>query len=247
MPVYDRIGAGYNTVRHPDPRLGAVIGAALAGARTVVNIGAGTGAYEPEWAEVTAVDPSDVMLAAHPGARKVRAFAEELPFEDGQFDAAMAVMTIHHWTDFRRGLAEMRRVSRRQVLFLWDPGHDEQLWIVRDYLPELRALDLARCPALDDAAEALGAHTRTAFPIPHDFTDGSQYAYWRRPHAYLDSRVRLASSPFAQTPWETVRPAVARLADDLATGAWQRRYADLLDRESVDYGFRLLTAGEPPA
>ncbi|WP_432277561.1 class I SAM-dependent methyltransferase [Kitasatospora brasiliensis] len=146
LAAYDRIGVGYRQVRRPDPRLHALIGGALGGARTVVNVGAGAGSYEPEGAEVTAVDPSQVMLDQHPGRRKVKASASRLPFADGAFDAAMAVLTVHHWPDLRQGLAELRRVARRRA--------------------------------------------------------------------------------------------------DLASGEWYRRYADLLDRESVDYGYRLVVAGE---
>lgn len=245
-PVYDRIGHGYGTVRRPDPRLAAVLEDALAGARTIVDIGAGTGSYEPAWADVTAVDPSAVMLAQHPGPRKVRAYAEDLPFPDAAFDAAMAVLTVHHWSDWRRGIAEMRRVSRRQVLYTWDPAHDEELWIVRDYLPQIADLDRGRCPTAAELADALGAHTVVEFPIPHDFTDGSQSAFWRRPHTYLDAAVRAASSTFAQLPQAVVDAGIARLAADLADGTWDRRYADLARLDSVDYGYRVLIAGGDP-
>lgn len=245
-PLYDTIGVGYSTHRRPDPRLAAFLAEALAGARTVVDVGAGAGSYEPESAEVTAVDPARVMLDQHPGPehRKVLGSAEELPFADGTFDAAMAVMTVHHWADWRRGTAEMRRVARRQVLYTWDPEHDEDLWIVRDYLPEMGVLDRGRCPRIPDLVDALGAHSVLPFEVPHDFTDGSQAAYWRRPQAFLDPLVRAASSTFRQLPPQVVDAGIARLAADLASGAWERRYADLLDRDSIDLGFRLLVAGE---
>ncbi|AUY52921.1 class I SAM-dependent methyltransferase [Streptomyces sp. CB01881] len=242
--TYDRIGIGYRHVRRPDPRLAALIHQALAGVRTVVNVGAGTGSYEPAGAEVTAVDPSRVMLEQHPGRRKVLAGAEELPFEDGAFDAAMAVMTVHHWPGLHRGLGELRRVSRRQVVFTWDPGHLPGLWLVEEYLPEIRQLEHARFTPLSTVVEALGAHTVVPFAIPHDFTDGFQIAYWRRPESYLDPVIRQASSTFAQLPPSVVEPAIARLRADLASGAWRRRHADLLDQESVDYGYRLLIAGD---
>ncbi|MGW6406245.1 class I SAM-dependent methyltransferase [Streptomyces vinaceus] len=188
--AYDRIGVGYRNVRRPDPRLGALIRQALGGARTVVNVGAGAGSYEPEDAEVTAVDPSQVMLDQHPGPRKVKAGAEELPFADGSFDAAMAVLTVHHWPDPHRGLAELRRVSRRQAVFTWDPEHRPELWVVEEYLPEIRELDHARFLPVAEVAQALDAHTVLPFPIPHDFTDGFQTAHWRRPEAFLDPAVR---------------------------------------------------------
>ncbi|MFI6151464.1 class I SAM-dependent methyltransferase [Kitasatospora sp. NPDC051170] len=241
--TYDRIGTDYSRIRRPDPRLHALIGLALEGARTVVNVGAGAGSYEPEGVEVTAVDPSQIMLDQHPGAVKVRAGAEQLPFPDHSFDAAMAVMTVHHWPDPLGGLAEMRRVARRQVVFTWDPTHRTELWLLGEYLPEIRDLEHARFTPLHTVVDALDAHTVLPFPIPHDFTDGFQIAYWRRPELYLDATIRQASSTFAQLPPSVVEPAIARLREDLASGAWHRRHADLLERESVDYGYRLIVAG----
>jgi SAM-dependent methyltransferase len=242
--IYDRIGTGYKHIRHPDPRLHALIGQALAGARTIVNVGAGAGSYEPADADVTAVDPSQVMLDQHPGIAKVKAGAEDLPFRNGSFDAAMAVMTVHHWQDLHRGLAELHRVSRRQVVVTWDPTHRPRLWLLDEYLPEIRELEHARFTPLSEVTDALDAHTVLPFPIPHDFTDGFQIAYWRRPEFYLDPVARQASSTFAQLPPAVVEPAIARLRADLQSGAWQRRHADLLCQEGVDYGYRLLIAGE---
>lgn len=241
--TYDRIGIGYGQVRQPDPRLAALIQDALAGARTVVNVGAGAGSYEPTHAEVTAVDPSQIMLDQHPGRRKVLAGAEQLPFGDGVFDAAMAVMTVHHWPDLCRGLSEMRRVSRQQAVFTWDPHHRPELWLLEEYLPEIRQLEHARFTPLSEVIEALDAHTVLPFAIPHDFTDGFQIAYWRRPEFFLDPVIRQASSTFAQLPPSVVEPAIARLRADLASGAWQRRHAELLDQDAMDYGYRLVIAG----
>ncbi|MFI0714325.1 class I SAM-dependent methyltransferase [Streptomyces inhibens] len=242
--TYDRIGTGYRLICRPDPRLHSLIGQALEGARTVVNVGAGAGSYEPEGADVTAVDPSDVMLDQHPGVRKVKAGAECLPFPDGSFDAAMAVMTVHHWPDVRRGLGELRRVARRQVVFTWDPAHRPELWLLEEYLPEIRELEYARFTPLSEVVDALDAHTVLTFPIPYDFSDGFQIAYWRRPEFYLDPVVRQASSTFAQLAPSVVEPEMAKLRADLDSGAWRRRHAELLDKESVDYGYRLLIAGE---
>ncbi|MFB6634860.1 class I SAM-dependent methyltransferase [Streptomyces sp. NPDC056362] len=242
--TYDRIGIGYQNVRRTDPRLAALIHQALGGSRTVVNIGAGAGSYEPADMEVTAVDPSQVMLDQHPGSRKFLAGAEDLPFEDGAFDAAMAVMTVQHWPDLRRGLDEMRRVSRRQVLFTFDPYHVPELWLIEEYLPELRQFEQARFTPLSTVVDALEAHTVLPFPIPHDFTDGFQSAYWRRPEHFLDPDIRQANSTFAQMPASVVEPAIERLRADLASGAWHRNHADLLEQDSVDYGYRLLIAGQ---
>jgi SAM-dependent methyltransferase len=244
LPVYDRIGVGYREVRKADPRLAALIGEGLGGARSVVNVGAGTGSYEPEGVDVVAVEPSGVMLQQHPGRRKVRAEAGKLPFLDRQFDAAMAVMTLHHWPDQRRGLGELRRVSRRQAVFTWDPAHEDELWVVTEYFPEIRERERKRFRPVAEVAEIMGAHTVVPFPIPYDCTDGFQSAYWRRPEMFLDPAVRAANSTFAQLPPSVVGPAVERLRADLESGAWHRRHAELLTRDAVDYGYRLLIAGE---
>ncbi|MHB2028596.1 MAG: class I SAM-dependent methyltransferase [Acidimicrobiales bacterium] len=238
--TYDRIGIGYDQIRRPDPRLAAQISGALGNARTVVNVGAGAGSYEPSDAQVVAVEPSPVMLTQHHGAWRVQGAAEALPFGDKVFDAAMAIMTIHHWSDLDAGLAEMRRVAERQVVFTWDKHHDQELWIVSEYLPEIRDMEHARFPTLDAVVEELGGATVWEFPIPHDFTDGYQPAFWRRPEAYLDPTVRAASSTFATLPNHVVEPAMRRLRADLASGAWLRRHENLLNQETVDYGFRLV-------
>ncbi|MGV9244517.1 class I SAM-dependent methyltransferase [Streptomyces sp. NPDC003710] len=193
---------------------------------------------------MTAVDPSQVMLDQHPGTNKMKAAAEALPFADGSFDAAMAIMTVHHWPDLHRGLGELRRVARRQVVFTWDPTHRPELWLLEEYLPEIRELEHARFTPLSEVADALDAHTVLPFPIPHDFTDGFQIAYWRRPEYYLDPVIRQASSTFAQLPPSVVAAAIARLRDDLGSGTWHDRHADLLGEESMDFGYRLLIAGE---
>jgi SAM-dependent methyltransferase len=240
--IYDSIGVGYDQFRRPDPRLAALIGEALGDARTVVNVGAGTGSYEPASARVIAVEPSAVMLAQHRGTTRVQGTAEALPFADKSFDAAMAIMTIHHWADLDTGLAEMRRVAGRQVIFTWDRDHDQVLWVISEYVPEIRALERARFPSLDAVAQALGGATIREFPIPHDFADGYQPAFWRRPEAYLDPAVRAASSTFATLPDCIVEPAMRRLEADLASGAWNRRHQDLLHRDTFDYGYRLIVS-----
>jgi SAM-dependent methyltransferase len=240
--TYDSIGVGYDQFRRPDPRLAALIGEALGDAGTVVNVGAGAGSYEPAAARVVAVEPSAVMLAQHRGTGRVRGTAEALPFPDDSFDAAMAIMTIHHWADLETGLAEMRRVAGHQVIFTWDRDHDQELWIISEYVPEIRALERARFPSLDVVAEALGGATIREFPIPCDFTDGYQPAFWRRPEAYLDPAVRAASSTFATLPDRIVEPAMRRLQADLASGAWNRRHQDLLHRDTFDYGYRLIVS-----
>ena len=241
--VYDRIGVGYAALRRPDPRLATMIHRAIGDAETIVDVGAGTGSYEPRDRAVVAVEPSSVMLAQHRGPRRVQALAEHLPFQDAAFDVAMAVMTVHHWNDLDRGLAELRRVSRRQVVFTWDPEHRPLLWIVADYVPAIGAMETARFASVSRIVSALDAHTVSTFEIPHDFTDGFQAAFWRRPEMYLDPVVHAASSTFASLPPDAVEPGVARLREDLETGHWHRTYGDLLSKERCDYGYRLIVAG----
>jgi SAM-dependent methyltransferase len=241
--LYDRLGAGYSAVRRADPRIAAAIHAALGDAATVVNVGAGTGSYEPADRRLVAIEPSGVMVAQRPpgAAPAILASAEALPLADGSVDAAMAVLSDHHWTDRARGLAEMRRVARRRVvLFQFDPACADAFWLVRDLLPtfarRLRGHDLASLMA------PLGEVELRPVPIPHDCEDGFLAAYWRRPHAYLDPAVRDGISVFRLLPEAEVSAAVARLRADLESGAWHRRNADILDREELDLGYRLVIA-----
>jgi SAM-dependent methyltransferase len=242
--LYDSIGANYTAVRREDPRIAARIRAALGHARTVVNVGAGTGAYEPADLEVVAVEPSETMIAQRPegAAPVVRAYAEELPFKDGSFDAAMGVLTDHHWTDHARGLAEMRRVARRVVLFTWDPATVHDMWIVRDYLPSVADL-IPDGYRLAHTLARLGDARAEPVPIPHDCRDGFFHAYWRRPEAYLDPAVRAGISIFAKLDPAAVQEGVDRLRRDLESGEWERRNADLLDLDEVDAGYRLVVGG----
>jgi SAM-dependent methyltransferase len=241
--VYDQIGLGYSQVRRPDPRLARVISDALGDARTVLDVGAGAGSYEPSDRHVVAVDPSSVMLGQHRGRRRVRAVAESLPFADGSFDAAMAVLTVHHWSDPVVGLREIRRVARRQVVFTWDPAYERELWVVSEYVPEVGVMERGRFLPVAEVAERLGADRVARFEIPFDFRDGYQAAFWRRPEAYLDPQIRAASSTFAVLPRTIVEPAMARLRADLESGVWADRHRDLLDAEAMDYGHRLIVAG----
>lgn len=237
---YDTIGVNYSDLRKPDTRIEMAIVRALGSARTVLNVGAGAGSYEPADRQVTAVEPSVEMIRQR-GASAVpvvRGYAEDLPFGDDSFDASMAILTVHHWTDKEAGLVEMRRVTRDRVVVLtYDPSH-RGFWLA-DYIPELVALDEAQMPRMTDYGAWLGPVEISAVPIPHDCTDGFLCAYWRRPAAYLDPRIRSAMSSF----WAVgdVSDGLKRLASDLDSGAWAQRYADLLDLEDCDFGYRLVT------
>jgi SAM-dependent methyltransferase len=241
--IYDTIGVDYADLRKPDPRIAAQVWAALGDARTVLNVGAGTGSYEPANREVTALEPSLEMIRqrAPDAAPAIEGSAEALPFADGSFDASMAILTIHHWEDQAKGLAEMRRVTRGPVVLLtFDPAHRSN-WLA-DYLPELTTLDDAQMPAMARYEEWLGPVDIEPVMVPHDCSDGFLYAYWQRPQAYLDPRIRSGSSSF----WamEHADEGLARLADDLASGEWARRYGDLLGRDAYDAGYRLVRTRE---
>ncbi len=241
VALYDTLGVGYTRVRGEDPRIAAAIHAALGDARTVVNVGAGAGSYEPRDREVVAVEPSDVMIAQRPpgAAPVVRATAEALPFPDDHFDAAMAVLSDHHWPDRVAGLREMRRVARkRAVIFGFEIEALNDFWLAREYLVTWRPEDRK----LGDVEEHLGLTRTQAVPIPHDCRDGFLGAYWRRPHAYLDPAVRAGISLCRLLPQADVDEAIDRLRADLESGEWERRHADLLDRDALDIGFRLWIA-----
>ncbi|MFH8620051.1 class I SAM-dependent methyltransferase [Streptomyces sp. NPDC017979] len=245
MATYNTLGPTYARTRRPDPRIAARIRAALGDAADVVDVGAGTGSYEPP-GTVLAVEPSRVMIDQRPphSAPAVRAVAERLPVRDGAVDAAMAVLTVHHWTDLAAGVRELRRIARRRVVVLtWDQRvFRERWWLVRDYLPEAAAFDDARAVDVDHLADLLGGARQETVPVPYDCTDGFAAAYWRRPHAYLDPQVRAGISLLAQTGDEVNGPGLARLADDLATGRWHDRYGELLALDAADLGYRLLVA-----
>jgi SAM-dependent methyltransferase len=244
MAIYDTIGATYTSTRRPDPRIAARIHTALGDAETVINIGAGTGSYEPS-RTVLAVEPSAVMIAQRPAgsAPAVQAAAESMPLRDDAADAVMALLTVHHWTDLEAGIAEMRRIARRRVVVLsWDQSVTRESWLLSEYLPEAAAFDDARAIPLDRLAGLLGATKVEPVPIPHDCTDGFAVAYWRRPEAYLDPVVRAGISMLAQTGEEAIAPGLSRLADDLSTGRWHDRHADLLALDETDVGYRLLVA-----
>jgi len=237
---YDIIGNNYAELRKPDPRIARIIERALGPAQTVLNVGAGTGSYEPTGRSLTAVEPSREMIAKRGSAavKAIVASADDLPFDDKSFDAAMAILTIHHWPDKETGLREMRRVTRgRIVLLTFDPSH--RPWLT-DYLPELAALDEAQMPIMPDYERWLGPVRITPVLVPHDCSDGFLYAYWRRPAAYLDAYIRSGSSSF----WAigNAEAGLQNLRRDIETGAWERHYAELLTLDEYDAGYRLVVA-----
>lgn len=245
---YDTIGVSYTATRREDPRIAHMLWEALGDAQTVLNVGAGAGAYEPQDRSVTAVEPSAVMIAQRPpgAAPVVNADAEELPFADASFDVVMAVISDHLWRDRARALSELRRVARRRVvLFNADPGLAERFWLTRDYLPGFVRLIPERYRGsgvwVEEFRAVLGDVGLTIVPIPHDCQDGFYGAYWRRPGMYLDPQVRAGISVFARLPDEEIDRALSRLREDLESGAWHGRYAELLELDSIDLGYRVVT------
>ncbi len=241
-PGYDRIGTVYARHRRPDPRIAAAIDRALGEPSRVLNVGAGTGSYEPPDRAVIAVEPSTVMITQRPpgAAPAVQGVAEHLPFGDQVFDAATAFLTVHHWTDPVAGLSEMSRVARRLVVFTFDAVIHWSYWLLQDYVPEAYALLSTDTLGADDVAEAIGADRIEVVPVPADCTDGFNWAYWCRPHAYLDPDVRACISGLALLDDDLVARRMQRLAADLADGTWDRRHGHLRDLDSIDGGFRLV-------
>lgn len=237
--IYDEIGRGYTGRRMSDPRISAAIQSKLRGARSVLNIGAGTGSYESEDTPVIAVEPSRTMIAQRPenSAPVVQAVAEALPFSTAQFDLALGVLTLHHWQDWKQGLREAARVSGGNVLLLSWLGFRQHFWLT-DYFPEIISLDRGRFPAREDYEDILGLCEVTPLPIPHDCQDGFLCAYWRRPEAYLDPLVRNSISTFSAI--QNPEPALQKLESDIQSGAWSQKYGALLELDACDLGYCLL-------
>ncbi len=238
--IYDRIGEGYHNLRIPDPRIARNILHALGEVETLVNVGAGAGSYEPFDRQVVAVEPSLTMIRQRrPGiAPVVQASAVDLPFRDGAFDAALAVLTVHHWPDRSRGLRELARVARNRIVVLtWDPD-SSSFWLIDDYFPEIGVIDRQILPPLEEFRQVLGPIDVRPLLVPHDCSDGFLGAYWRRPQEYLDPRVRSAISTFSKI--HDVESGLARLRRDLEDGTWRQKYGHLLDQSELDLGYRLI-------
>lgn len=244
MALYDTIGRAYAGFRRPDPRIASALEQALGDVASVINIGAGAGSYEPPGRTVLAVEPSERMIAQRPegAAPCLLGFAEALPVESVSVDAAMAILSVHHWADLERGLGEMRRVARKRVLLLtWAPD-SPPFWLTEEYFPEIAAHDRTIFPGsaalLAVLERIIGPARMTPLPVPHDCMDGFLCAYWRRPEAYLDAEVRGAISSFARIDAEA---GLHRLRADLASGFWAKRNGHLLSLDALDAGYRIVT------
>jgi SAM-dependent methyltransferase len=243
---YAAIGASYARYRRPDPRIAARVSDALGTARTVLNVGAGAGSYEPADRDVTPVEPSASMRAQRPVglAAAIDAVAEDLPFADRSFDAAMTTFSVHQWSDLRAGLREVRRVTRGPVVVLTcDPGLLRTFWL-NEYAPEVIDTEARRYPPVEALADALGPVATTLVPVPLDCTDGFNEAYYGRPEALLDPAARQSCSA-----WSFVSPAVHErfsrdLSRDLADGTWDRRHGHLRTQPAF-HGSLILVTTQP--
>src|ERR1022692_4250349 len=241
---HDRISVAYGVTRRPDPRIARRIFQALGDARSIAIVGAGIGSYEPHERQVLALEPSAGMRACRglelPPA--IQGYAQALPLASDSVDAALACLTLHHWADWRIGVHELRRVARKRVvIFTYDQSYAKRFWLLRDYLPKLARLDVERFPAIAEQGVAAGDEVwMEPVPIPHDCEDGLLAAYWRRPQAYLDERIRANISTFHLPGAERLLGGLQQLAEDLQTGRWQERYRDILECEELDLGYRLL-------
>jgi SAM-dependent methyltransferase len=242
---YERIGHGYARTRREDPRIAEQVRAALGDARTVVNVGAGAGSYEPRDRHVIAIEPSDVMAAQRPADRApaVRASAGMLPLRDDSVDAAMAMVTVHHWdAEQKRGVRELRRVARGPVVILtFDATVSTRMWLFADYLPEVVALERRTMPPIGELSEWLGEGTRVeTVPLARDTPDWMSAAFWAHPERVFDPVARAATSGFARMDSQVVERVLHDLRRDLDTGAWDARHGDLRTLDSYDVGLRLV-------
>jgi SAM-dependent methyltransferase len=243
--TYDRIGVGYREHRRGDPRIAARIEEALGEARSVVNVGAGAGSYEPPEREVTAVEPSAEMISQRPAgaAQAIQASAESLPFGDDSFDAAMGVLTAHHWTDLSAGLSEMQRVARlRIVMVAFDPEALESLWITADYFPAMLELKRPSGAGSRELAAMLPATTTSPLPVPRDCADHFFAALWARPEMLFDDDVMRPMWVWQGIPEEARQTGRERLAADLESGVWEQRYGRLRQQSELDVGLRLVVS-----
>ncbi len=244
-PTYNRMGLNYTDFRQPDPRIEAAILAALGDARSVVNVGAGAGSYEPTDREVIAVEPSPVMIAQRPPgtAPALEGIAESLPLDDKSVDAAMGVLTVHHWPDLEAGLAEMRRVARRRILLLTlDADAASNVWLIEDYFPEAGSMDRDVMPSQARIRVNLPGAAIEPVPVPRGCLDAFSSALWDRPEWLLDPEVRRASSIWHRMPADAAKRGLERLRADLESGRWDEKHGHLRSLPELDVGLRLVRA-----
>lgn len=241
---YEIVGKHYSSLRRPDPRISEAIHAELVGIDSIVNIGAGTGAYEPLEKQIAAVEPSQMMIAQRVERENVkvyRARAESLPFEANSFDAALAILTIHHWDDWQKGLQEALRVTKNKIIVLTWVGMPQGFWLF-DYFPEIERIDRDLFPSIERLSAMLGNIEVKIVPIPKDCTDGFMCAYWSRPESYLDPKIRSAISTFSRI--DDIERGLIKLRRDLESGQWNKKHGYLRELSEFDFGYRLIIANK---
>ena len=237
---YDNLAIEYLNYRAPDPRIGAAIWKHIPAGGTVLNVGAGQGSYEPNDCAVIAIEPSQEMIARRSSTKApaVQGIAEHLPFDVDCFDTSLAILTIHHWQDLRQGLSELKRVTRGKIVILTWNGVIGDFWLP-EYLPCIERIDKDLFPPIDELCNILGAHTEVEpIDIPHDCSDGFMGAYWRRPEMYLNASARQAISTFSRVG--DVKNGLDHLRDDLDSGRWHRKHKSLMQKTTLDCGYRLV-------
>lgn len=243
---YDKLGQKYSSYRQTDPRIAQYVTNALADAKTVLNVGAGAGSYEPMDKYVVAVEPSVAMRQQRIDRNKVPAInakADNLPFDNNSFDASMAMITVHHWSDMDKGLKELRRVTKHQIVIMtFDPEQLDNFWNA-EYFPEVIEVEKARYPTIDFIKNSLGGHCKVIpIPIPLDCKDGFQEAFYGRPEAFLEKEIRLSQSAWGFIPDEKQEEIVKRLKMDLESGSWDKKYGHFRTQEFFTCALRLIVS-----
>ena len=242
-PAYDELGLNYSDFRRADPRIEARVWVALGDAGSVVNVGAGTGSYEPRDREVIAVEPSPLMIAKRPAeaAPAIEGVAEALPLGDDSVDAAMATLTIHHWSDLEAGLGEMRRVARKRIVLLTiDATKNAEIWTLAEYFPEAMRAEEEKMPAMRELETLLPDAEIEAVPMPSRCRDEFTSALWDRPEMFLDPAVLRGSSLWHSLPPEAIERGQQRLRADLESGRWDERHGHLRTLPELDIGLRIV-------
>jgi SAM-dependent methyltransferase len=239
---YDDIGRCYSATRREDPAVKTCVMAALDGTHSVLNVGAGAGAYEPVDRDVIAVEPSRVMNAQRTPL-VLRARADRLPLRDQSVDGAMVILSLHHWDEAQeQGVRELRRVTRGPIVIATvDADVGARMWLPADYMPEASALDRRIFPAIDEISGWLGGRTHVqTLEVPRDTPDWTLMSFWAHPERVLDPRARSAVSGFARMPAEVVARVVEDVRRDLESGVWDARHGHLRMLTAFDVGFRML-------
>ncbi len=238
---YNQLAESYRKYRKPDPRIAERILFHIEGAKQILNVGAGIGSYEPNGPDIVALEPSYGMILQRNNSQVnlIQGIAEQIPFKNNIFDVSMGILTIHHWSDITLGLKEMARVTKNKIILLTWIGYGNDFWL-ENYIPEITGIDFNLFPTLEELESILGNTLIETLEIPHDCSDGFMCAYWRRPEAYLDSGVREAISTFSRIP--NIQNQLNNLHDEIENGVWHKKHGHLLEKESLDLGYRLVVS-----